>query len=180
MTIRNLIAISLLATATPALAQADSFGAAPSAWDGTDASLVAPVPPKASVTRTWYGWQILLADAALIGGAMVAGDEALDMLLPALALSGPTIHILNGHPGRAAGSLGMRVGLPIGTGLLLSAGCTGWDCLATFAGGFLIGGATAEVIDVAWSRSEVLEDLPVRPMVNATETSAVLGLGGAF
>lgn len=77
-----------------------------------------PVSRTAPAERSWYGWQILLADAASFACVGVTEQEA---CLLGFALSGPVVHTLHGRPGRGLASLGLRVGLPLIGALIGSA-----------------------------------------------------------
>jgi hypothetical protein len=60
--------------------------------------------------RVWYGYQVLGADLAW-GLAAVATERGEFAVL--YLASGPLVHLLNDRPLTAAGSLGLRVGLPL-------------------------------------------------------------------
>jgi hypothetical protein len=185
MTPRTVASLALLAVSTSTASVAD-------AQPGATATFVAaPAPAPVTARTRWYGWQILLVDAGVITAGLAMSDEdselAGKLTLAGLVLSGPIVHGLNGHGGRALGSLGLRVAFPT-AGLMLGAasckndpdseGLDAWDCLGNVAVGGLVGALTAEVIDVAWGTT--FETLPVTPVVNATTRSTTLGLAGRF
>jgi hypothetical protein len=148
----------------------------------------------------WYGGSVLLADGLSLG--LFAGGAA---VTPSLAIAGaagwvlaaPIIHASHAGFGHAAGSLGLRLGLPL-LGMLLGAaavdGC--WRepnasdaCEAGMeVGGFMLGAVVAEILDVAWlARDEhpiASPPAPSHPTVQFALTprsgGAVLGLGGSF
>jgi hypothetical protein len=106
---------NLLAAASLLLTAALPLGR--SAWAGDTARPVEPLPElRANVPAappapaTWYGWQIILADAAAFACVGLTEQEG---CLAGYALSGPAIHTLHGHPGRGAASLGLRILLPL-------------------------------------------------------------------
>jgi hypothetical protein len=122
-----------------------------------------------------YGWTVLGVDAANVGvhlGLLAAtnGTHTIEGSLPysfvtVYLLSGPIIHGAHGRWGHAAGSLGLRVGLPLvlglaGSWLFSGPPCTeeeklndSCDTNALEAVGFIFGGlagvGTAMVLDAA-------------------------------
>jgi|SRR6185369_81191 len=100
-------------------------------------------PPQreasAQPERRWYGWQTLTSDAAsvgfLIGGIHAAdgyglyggGHPGSDVLLTAglagYVGGGPALHFIHKRPAAAAGSIGLRLILPV-LGGLISSGLT--------------------------------------------------------
>jgi hypothetical protein len=204
-TLLSTLALLLAVTVAP-LARADAgaerapepgLGTAPS----LDVSLDAPrpiVPPTATVharpraqpaeahvargTRLrWYGYQIIATDlAALVTSAASPGYGSL------LYLSGgPFVHLLHGNYAEAAGSAGLRLGLPV-AGLhlgLLAPADSGWDELGNMLRGAMLGSLSAVVIDsaIAFKRVPVKTDrLAVTPVVGGSSEGAVVGLAGAF
>jgi len=129
--------------------------------------------------RTWYGYQTLLVDAALIGlfasapaWARFDGAGAILILDAAtFAFASPVIHTVHGNGEASAISVGLHAGLPfsgmwigfvVGMSLPCSCGLDAWFCFCglsnagegAFAGS-LVGGALATVIDaafLAWER----------------------------
>lgn len=134
------IALFAVTSFLPAAARADEPAAARTTERApTDPGAVRAAAPTAPVEASteeapregkggrWYGWQTLAVDGAsmtlLLTGALVAGSSTRNegMLgarvlvggsLLGFALGAPVVHVVNGEPGRAAGSLGLRVGLP--------------------------------------------------------------------
>lgn len=100
--------------------------------------------------KSWYGYEILALDVP-VGFISSRVPDALF----AMPLTGPMVHLANGQPGRALGSLALRGGLPLlgAFGLLATAHCGGNSEELCGLGQFLVGGlagfALAEIIDVA-------------------------------
>ncbi len=72
---------------------------------------------------TWYGWQTLIADGtSIIALPIVAGTTQSEALLVVAVggyfLAPPFIHGAHGRWGIFAASLGLRLGMPTGLGLL--------------------------------------------------------------
>jgi hypothetical protein len=161
---------------------------APSAAMPAVGSLAREAPrtaaPDAS-RHVWYGWQIILVDltsVALVvkglgsGSAPVAGLGGV-----ALVLGGPIVHGVHGRPGAFAGSLGLRVGLPL-LGAAIGAG-RGGGCDACGYGpeGFVLGAAGAMLLDaVVLAHEEVpatpLSTLRVAPSLGRERKSLALAM----
>jgi hypothetical protein len=168
-------------------------------------------PTMARKPRTsWYGWQTLISDGAALALLVGAGGSKNNSgaLLAASGLTytfgGPIVHWAHGNGGRGAVSLGLRVGAPIGLGLLGFAVGSALDSgrsenyggIVFGALGFVIGIPTAIAIDAAVIAREPVEDEPevqakvqpppqraaftVAPDVKTTRTGAQLGLRGTF
>ena len=79
---------------------------------------IAPEPPATAQTR-WYGWPLLITDAAALSLAarLIAensGDgKALLLSASVFLLGGPIVHAANGHATRGAYSVALRVGLSL-------------------------------------------------------------------
>ena len=167
-------------------------------------------PTLARKPRTrWYGWQTLITDGAslaMLMGAASSNDSAGTWLaLSGLtySLGGPTVHWAHGNVGKGAASLGLRLGLPVGLGLLgyatgsaLSGG-KGYGGAVFGALGFVLGFPAAMAIDsAALAREDVEEDEPdtqgkvqttprvaafqVHPDVQTSHTGAQVGVRGTF
>lgn len=126
-----------------------------------------PAPPAAS--SQWYGWQILLGDAAVFS---VAGLTQNPGIAYGWVGSGAIVHFGHGNVGRGLASAALRAGLPI-VGLFAGAasasGCKGdWCGLGAAVGGGLLGMASAELIDVAVLANE---SVPTRATVRAAQHS---------
>jgi hypothetical protein len=81
-------------------------------------------------SRVWYGYQVLGADLAW-GLAAVATERGEFAFL--YLASGPLVHLLNDRPLTAAGSLALRVGLPLALAGITAVG--GGDCKGTSSEG---------------------------------------------
>jgi hypothetical protein len=161
------------ATEVPQMPQAAQMPDEPQTQEAPEA----PEAPQAPQT-SWYGWQTLLADAGVIalwaaayavddakyGSSSKEGYERGTNLLVASGvavyfLGGPVIHWAHGHGRKGLGSLGLRVGLPLGgliAGALLgSVACGSGDSefipcpVVVGAMGFLGGAIAAPVVDAA-------------------------------
>ena len=138
----------------------------------------AEVAPQHVATH-WYGWQIALADLGVLGlGAATGGAATFGWLA-----SGAIVHFAHGQTGKGLGSIGLRAGLPL-AGILIgagaSSGCSGDFCQL---GGAVVGGlagvVTAEIIDLAIARDEVVESTSqarLVPTVHASRTGVALGV----
>jgi len=105
-------------------------------------------PPAAS--SQWYGWQILISDAAVFSFAGLTRNASVAY---GWVGSGAIVHFGHGNVGRGLASAALRVGLPIvgaAWGADSANGCKGdWCGLGDVVAGGLIGMASAELIDVA-------------------------------
>jgi len=114
-----------------------------------------PVAPREVEFKThWYGWQIMLIDAAALG--VVATDLALGeraspvpgiLGLGAYALGGPIVHLVHQRPPAALGSLGLRLALPV-VGALIGATAENCNRRCTGGGPTLVGGVVGAVFAV--------------------------------
>jgi hypothetical protein len=72
--------------------------------------------------RTWYGWQILVSDAAsaatFLAGAKIDSSGVVGLGVAGYLAGGPAIHFGHGSFARGMASLGFRVGAPIGGALI--------------------------------------------------------------
>ena len=157
-------------------------------------SLTAPSPPEvepepepAREETGSYGGQILGADIAGVLTAIVltaATDHGEFLLIP--VFTGPTVHLAQGRPGHALGSLALRAGLPFLGGYL---GCAAddsdgeLDCLGGALLGIGGGMLTAMVIDwtVLGDRDSAETTRPARTTwVAPVSGGALAGVGGAW
>jgi len=76
------------------------------------------VPPSEGPDRTWYGWQLMLADTASVVAIL---SPVPSFAVPTYLLAPPLIHAANGQARGAWLSVGLRSGVPLaaaGLGLL--------------------------------------------------------------
>ncbi len=155
-----------------------------------------PAPVPVEVPDSSYRIQTALADAAAVGLVIAAskaqnGDQLGTAAVGMYALGGPAVHLFNHHPGRAAASLALRIGLPMLGALIggsigqCSSNC-GEDDYSGLAGallGMLTGAVVASAIDIGYlSRGETAMAQPagVSPAFSAGGGTMRLGFGGAF
>jgi hypothetical protein len=141
--------------------------------------------------RRWYGGYTLMTDgialaSAIAGGLTEPGGEPLFWVAGGGYLFGaPIVHLVHGNPGRAAASLGLRVGLPIafvGVGLAVE-DCEGRDfCgFASVLIGLPLGMATAIALDAAvLARDRVKRQVRITPVADVGTDHASIGLHGTF
>lgn len=143
----------------------------------------------------WYGWQTGGADLVALGvfSASAAADPKKDRVGDALVVLGagtfafgaPLVHLAHGRPWTAAGSLGLRLGLPF-----LFGGVAG-GCMARKdvgcegeAVGVLVGVVLAHVVDtwvLSWKPpSPKTQEVSLSPVVTVARERFSVGLGGAF
>jgi hypothetical protein len=174
--------------------------------------LTQPTMARKPKPRTrWYGWQTLITDGAafamLVGaGATSNNENSSGALLAAsgltYALGGPIVHWAHLHGGIGAASLGLRLGLPVGLGLVgLAIGSAVGDGkdyagIAGAALGFVVGFPAAIALDAAvLAREDVEDEAPdaqarlkklqrpwfvVHPDVQTSRTGAQVGVRGMF
>jgi hypothetical protein len=143
----------------------------PGATDAARERAATPPRPLAPTTTVapkmrerWYGWQSLSTDGASLlllvaaGAASDSKGKASDIMaygaVGGYLLGGPATHLLHDSPSRGAGSLGLRLGLPIAFGFI---GSSLERCSEDFdlcgVPGAIVGGvlgiATAVVLDAS-------------------------------
>jgi hypothetical protein len=157
--------------------------------------MVAPREPATSppaASSQWYGWQILLSDAAVFSFAGLTHNASVAY---GWVGGGAIVHLGHGNVGRGLASAALRAGLPI-IGLALGAasasGCTGdWCGLGEVVVGGAIGMVSAELIDVALlahdsapspaaARAAQRSPVEVSPVVRAGRSGLGLDLVGRF
>jgi len=167
----------------------------------------APLP--VGQTRHWYGWQTALVDATSLGLGMsmnALSDDgssgqgirtfSLGLAVTGYALGGPVTHAGHGQWGKAAASLGLRLGAPAAAtlaGLAIgAAACPQHDqsdvpCYAVGGGfGLVAGLVTAIIVDSAVLAYEPEEErlaeqgVRIAPIVIAERNRWGAGLGGTF
>ncbi len=150
-----------------------------------------PANPEAEGTGDeldWYGGPILLSDALSFGLAMFAlkGEDNLALLAVSAGtwVGGPAlVHRLNGHLGRSAISVSMRVLVPLAGALAGSAlgesraGCGFFGCGFEYGmQGFLLGALTSIIADQVLAierRPRATPDTPAGPRVTVIPTFQV-------
>jgi len=103
-------------------------------------------------TTRYYGWEILLADAAAWGLLVTSRSDAQAALgLGIYALAAPAIHAANDEPVHAGLSLGLRLGAPVVGGYLAerNSHSSEDDGIPPAFGGIILGAIAAEVFDAA-------------------------------
>jgi hypothetical protein len=98
---------------------------------------------------SWYGWQTLTSDGSAIAlgalayGADKAGGTSITNVfwtasVATFFLGAPVVHWKHGHVGKGFGSLGLRVGLPLGAflagALIGNAACSDKDSEDSYVG----------------------------------------------
>lgn len=171
----------------------------------------APAPaPVDTRPQRWYGWQILTADVAIVGLVIAAtsGDGEPEPAANILGLLYPTaspfIHLAHDQSGKALGSLGLRLALPLLGGLI---GFAAHECDLLGPGpcraadvGAVAGVLAATAIDSAWLAWEPVPEptapertrrprarraraepaLRLRPVVGIAAQRAWFGLAGSL
>jgi hypothetical protein len=92
-------------------ASATLTGAAPRAARATEAV----APPAAE--KESYSMHVVVADLASLGMVFSGFPPLQSAAVASYVFASPVIHLVHGHPGRAAGSLGLRLLLPFGAAL---------------------------------------------------------------
>lgn len=152
---------------------------------------VAEEPDDVTETR-WYGWQTLTLDG--IAFAMTASAVALNSEIvgytsvATYAVGAPIVHLVQGHPFKGLGSLGLRVGLPIAgaaIGTKLAASCGGdFGCIGEAFLGAMVGVGAAVTLDAALlaydERPRRQASFAAMPFAYVDGRRALLGLGGRF
>jgi hypothetical protein len=141
---------------------------APSAIALAPPSMVAPREPAASPPATssqWYGWQILISDAAVFSFAGFTGNASIAY---GWVGSGAVVHFGHGNVGRGVASAALRVSLPLlglYAGIAGASGCHGdWCGVGEALAGGLIGMGSAELIDIVLlARDSAPAPAAVRP-----------------
>jgi hypothetical protein len=148
----------------------------------------------------WYGYKLLLADAASLTLVFAGIGSDLAPLgvtgLGGVFLGGPIVHGIEGQGGRALASLGLRVGMPLAGAALAtwsynrgndkSGEC---DCMGGFlatAGGLVLGMGAAMLVDAAflgWRSEPIASDnksLSLVPSFGLAPGGGSVGLAGRF
>lgn len=154
-----------------------------------------PAAPAEPRRETWYGAQILLVDAAAVGllvasvtvgsGRPGLGEGLAVASAGTYLLGGPIVHLAHGRADVAAGSLGLRVAVPILTavaGMAIEQHSCSPGLLWCGAAGLVLGGAVGAVGAVAIDSAALAwaprTHLVAAPMVGGGRLG--VNLGGAF
>jgi hypothetical protein len=190
LTILALTILALTILAIPSLAIAQE---APGVHPAMPQPVAADVPEPSQVER--YGWQIGLLDTAALVMVLVGAesDEGGVAVLGAgtYVLSGPTVHLMRGHKGRALGSLALRVALPVVGAEIASAGYScnaaveddcGGESMARILVGGMAGILVAGAIDwfVLSKEKRKAGSLGIQPTISPTNGGGQVGLMGVF
>jgi len=149
-----------------------------------------------TVTRTWYGWQTLVADggtlaATFVLAATAPSDAALAPLtfIAGYTLAAPIVHFAHGNALRGLASIGVRLVTP-SLATLAGHAIDGeqvkgyWNDGASI--GLLGGMFAASVVDatfLAWDESVIVpakRSATIEPRLSVTAKGASAGLAGAF
>jgi len=116
-------------------------------------------PSPARAEREWYGGEVLAADtigwALIIGGATADAWPIAALGVGGIVLGGPVIHAAHDNYGRAAVSVGLRIGGPLlglGLGAALDKDSHSFIPVGPVIGAFLgyVAGAIADIAFVAY------------------------------
>jgi len=119
-------------------------------------------PPSEAPDRTWYGWQLMLADTTSVVAIL---SPVPSLAVPTFLLAPPLIHAANGQARGAWLSVGLRSGIPLaaaGLGFLVAqlGACdkASESCSRSSAlGGLLVGMACVAIVDdtlLAWKETK--------------------------
>ncbi len=163
---------------------------------------VEPTPAEDAGTKS-YWYQTLGADglafAFTLAGARGNGDAGVTLGLGTYLLGAPIIHVAHGRPGRAVGSVAMRIGLPF-LGAMVGAalepkhncrpGVDSFECgddegpSGEVVLGLLLGVVGASLIDATvMADGDAPAAKPQRtlaPTARASQHGIALGLSGTF
>lgn len=141
---------------------------------------------------------LVLADAVSITAVIIGARNELGPVgVPGLAgmvLAAPAVHVSQEQGGRALGSLGLRLGMPIAGAALAvwmherdQKGRQECDCMGGILAGFggmALGLTSAMVVDalfLGWRRQPVAErSVALLPSLAVTPNGAAMGLAGRF
>lgn len=202
MLARTLVIVGGLAVLTPTPAAAQAAADDPPDTASPIAPPPSPAPPLAAApapapARSWYGWQLVLIDAAAL--ALIPATQTPSPVL-LWAGTGSVVHLAHNNIARAGASFGLRIALTaVGAvaGASATRGCKGWFCgVEGVAIGGMVGIGVAEVIDVAAlayapatgeavagpsaARRAARSPIAVAPIVRVGPTDVGLGVVGRF
>jgi hypothetical protein len=185
----RIAAVILAMSAGTAMAQAPGAALTPP-------GMTPALEPPAPALEPSYRGQTALVDAAAVGLMVLAGSTnnqgLADAGLGTYLLGAPIVHYAHHRPGRAAGSLALRVGLPV-LGVIVgvkthSCGGAGPDLCDEGPGaeavvGLLAGMVAASVIDTAFlaKGDEAPTTRPTwSPTIAARRDGVALGFAASF
>jgi hypothetical protein len=153
--------------------------------------IAAPVQVPAPVGQQSYRLETVCVDGVAISlttWALSSQNSSAGWLAAATYLAGgPIVHLAHDRPLRAAGSLGLRLALPIIGGLIGSkqGHCSGDVCGSDQTGfGVFTGVVAAAVVDSLWLAEGDGPPAPTRaswsPTMSAGPAGVALGLAGSF
>lgn len=134
--------------------------------------------------KEWYGWQTLICDGASVVTAPIGVG------IGGYLLCAPIVHFAHGQPLAGIGSLGLRLGAPLGlaiAGGVLERGVSSGGTGRGYAGaavGFVLGIATAITLDAALLARKEVKNTEKKPTIvptgNAQSGRIELGVAGTF
>jgi hypothetical protein len=136
----------------------------------------------------WYGAPTLGVDLASLGLAALSNKQDSKVLaytsIAGFALGGPINHAAHGNWGRAAGSLALRVSLPVLAGVggaLVPGACDDRSCVGLGVG-IVVGILAASAVDAAALSWEKVPQKPaaITPLVAVGKDMAYVGASGTF
>jgi len=182
-------AVALEPAVAPVSAASVTPAPALSTW-GEPPEQPSAAPRAAPPPERWYGWQILVSDAASLTFGLASSQG-----WPAAAgylVAPPLIHVFHGQGTRALASAGMRIGLPlVGYAIAVEGGrsCSSGDfgpsfCeIGTLVLGFVVG-ISALGLDPAFAYEPVKVTertrASVAPQILISDRQTRFGLVGSF
>jgi hypothetical protein len=151
--------------------------------------------PRGAEETRWYGWQLLVSDAASIsvgvaGASLSGGDDIIPLGVMGYLVAPVVIHATHGQGLRALASVGLRGGLPLVAALAAAIGASGCgsqhydDCQTSWGiAGLVTGIVTAIAVDAALAREPVPGEqggLHIGPQLFVSERGTSVGLTGSF
>jgi hypothetical protein len=176
-------------------AQPSAQPASPDATPSVPTNAEPVLDPGGPEETRWYGWQLLVSDAASISvgvasASLRGGDEMIPLGVMGYLVAPIVIHATHGQGLRALASVGLRGGLPLVTALAAAIGASGCgsqrydDCQMSWGiAGLVTGIVTGIAVDAALAREPVpreLGGLHIGPQLFVSERGTSVGLTGSF